>query len=441
MKSKDPTSFKEMIVSGFALFAIFFGAGNLILPPMMGLKAGNQWPMAFLGFFLSEVVLIFLGFQAAIRCDADMPRFAQKVSRHFGLFLMGIIILCIGPLIAIPRTAATSYEMSIHPFFPNFSPILFSIIFLAVTLFFSINSSKVIDFIGKFLTPTLLIILGIIIVRGILSPMPVSEHVIGAPIGDGFVQGYQTMDAITSIIMAAMILTHFKDIGLSDPKAIRSQTTKVSLIACALLALVYGGLTFLGASSASYADPSIGRTSLLTTMIETIMGASGKLALAICTILACLTTSIGLTHSAAIFFTETSHGKLPYKWVCVVICLVSFFISLLGVDKIIHYSAPVLSALYPVMILLIILNVIDKGQVSHWVYKASVFCTLIASIVDGLRTFGLTNLSLVKLFDQIPLSEYGFSWIFFSFVGLLIGFLLAHFLPENRSASRLTNTK
>ncbi|WP_053943331.1 branched-chain amino acid transport system II carrier protein [Kallipyga gabonensis] len=430
----DPSSkitTKQMIVSGLALFAIFFGAGNLVLPPMMGLKAGASWPIALIGFLLSEIVFIFIGFQSAIFCNGDMREFGKKYSKNFGVLLGVVIMLLIGPIIAIPRTAATTFEMSVLPFFPDFNHILFSLIFFALTFFFSINGSSVVDFIGNYMTPALLFILIVILVKGIISPLAPSTQAVGQQLGAGFVEGYQTMDAITSVIMASTFITYFRDLGIKDTKEMSWTMTRVCGIACLLLGLVYGGLTYLGAISTSFGDPSMQRTELLTKIVGLTMGSFGNIALGLCTFLACLTTSVGLTHATSSFFQDFTKGKIPYKFMVIVTTLVACVISLLGVDQIIALSAPLLSVVYPVMILLTILNLLDHGRISHWIYKFSVSFTFIASIVDGIRAYGFKDLSLVKAFDHIPLAQYGFSWIFFSLVGIGLGFLVSRLKEKN----------
>lgn len=430
----DPSrkiSNKEMIVSGLALFAIFFGAGNLILPPMMGLKAGASWPVALFGFLLSEIIFLFMGFQAAVYCEGDMKQFGRKYSRNFGVLIGTIIMLLIGPIIAVPRTAATTFEMSVLPFFPDFNPILFSLLFFGLTFFFSINGSSVVDFIGKYLTPALLIILVIILVIGIFSPMAPSDKVVENQLGAGFVEGYQTMDAITAVIIAATFLSHFREVGIQDKKSLSWTMTRVCGIACLLLALVYGGLAYLGAISYTFGDPSMQRTELLTKIVEMTMGSFGKAALSLCTFLACLTTSVGLTHATSLFFHDFTKGKISYKLMVTVTTLVACAISLLGVDRIISLSAPLLFVVYPVMILLTILNLLDRGKISHWVYKFSISFTFIASVVDSIRAYGFKDLSLVKAFDHIPLAEYGFSWIFFSLLGVIVGYIFSKIKEKN----------
>lgn len=241
---------KDIIVVGFALFAMFLGAGNLIFPPTLGAIAGDQWIGALVGFILTGVGLPVLGVVAASKAGGKSTDVAKHLGEKPAMFLTFMIVICIGPLLAIPRTAAVTYEIGIKPLFPNASPIISAIVFFLITLFFTINSTKVIDKVGAILTPLLLVVLAVIILVGIFSP-------IGIPINTGnehnflrgFEEGYQTMDALASLVFATIIIQSIADKGYDDLKDRIRITITAGIIAAMGLFIVYGGFLYLGATA------------------------------------------------------------------------------------------------------------------------------------------------------------------------------------------------
>lgn len=416
---------KDTIVSGLALFAIFFGAGNLILPPYMGLNAGQNWIWAWIGFSLSGPGLTFLGMVAMAQNQGDTNLFAGKVGHIFSILLGSVIILCIGPLMSVPRTAATTFEVSIVPFLPNFSRAIFSVIFFGITLFFTINESKAVDVIGTYMTPVLLIILFFIILKGIFTPISPTSIAGKNQFSMGFLEGYHTMDSLSPMVLAGIIISNFRDKGIKSKEDLTQHTIYAETIAATGLILVYGGLTYLGAKSFNMVSPNLGRAELLNAIVYHFLGSAGNMALGLAVALACLTTSIGLTAAIGSFFSDVTNNRIKYKYIVIASVLVSALLSIIGVEAILKLSLPILVSVYPVVIVLTILNLFDKFIKSDLVYKVTIYFTLFASIIVGIEEAGFSNFPFVKLFSKLPLWESGFSWIIISFVGLILSLVLS----------------
>ena len=207
---------KDILIIGFALFSMFFGAGNLIFPPFIGLTSGNQWVISFLGFIFADVGIILLSIIAVAK-SGSLQNVIGRAGKKFGLTLEVLMMLCLGPILVVPRTAATTFEMSILPIFKNMNPVLFSIVFFSITLVLTIKPNKVMDIIGKFLTPILLISLAVLIIKGIISPVGDLKEVNSNDLFiTGLTQGYQTMDAlgiggIVSLVMTSFISKGYKE--------------------------------------------------------------------------------------------------------------------------------------------------------------------------------------------------------------------------------------
>lgn len=429
---KDVIKVKDVIVSGFALFAIFFGAGNLILPPFLGLNAGKSWILAWIGFSLSGPGLTALGMIAMAKNQGDTEKFAGRVSRNFSIILGSILILFIGPLMSVPRTGATTFEVSILPFLPNFSPVVFAIIFFSATLYFALNRSKTIDIIGTYMTPFLLLILLTILLKGIFTPIEAISLIGKNQFGVGFLEGYQTMDALAPMVLAGMIISNFREKGIESKSALTRYTIYTELIAASGLTIVYGGLTYLGAKFSPLLSSELGRTELLNTIVHYLLGGYGSISLSLVVALACLTTSIGLITATGDFFSKVSKDKLKYNYVVTVGVLVSALLSVIGVEGIIAFSVPLLVSVYPVVIVLTFLNLFDRFIKSDLIYKTTVYSTLVVGLISGMEAAGFKDLSLVKSFSKLPLWGAGFGWIIFALLGLVLGILISKLKFNNK---------
>lgn len=429
---KDKGSIKDIIVVGFALFAMFFGAGNLIFPTFLGVESGMSWFAGFICFVLADVGLAILSMIAAAKCDGNISDIFGKAGKSFAIILGVSIMVCLGPLLAIPRTAATTYEMGIAPIFNNFSPIVFSIIFFAITLILSIKPSKVIDIIGQVLTPVLLGTLIVLILVGIINPID-SVNVaarIENVLAEGISQGYQTMDALAAIAFASVIITTLSNKGYKATKQKIKATFQSCIVAAIGLAVVYGGLAYLGATIAGqYVDiplKEIAQTSVIVNITYLLLGNPGKILLAVIIGLACLTTSIGLTSATAQYFDSVSKGKLKYKNVVIFICVFSGVVSNFGVSTIIQFSAPILSIIYPPTVALVVLTLIREKIKNRNVYIFSTYVALAIGVLTVLNDFGIGSSLGISMVTALPFANLGFNWI----VPVLVAAIIGNFVPE-----------
>jgi len=416
----------DFIWVGLALFAMFFGAGNLIFPPFMGFLAGPNWWIAMAGFLISGIGMPLMGIMASARAGGTVEHLGGRVSPLFGRILSIAIILAIGPLLAMPRTGATTFELGIRPNFPGASAALSSLIYFAVTLFFALNRKKVVDKIGKILTPLLIMTLALIILKGVFSPPGViSEIVLPNAFARGFREGYQTMDAMASVVFAEIIIAAMVFKGYSRISDQVKMTSLAGLISATGLGLVYGGLMYLGATSSQLFPENIERTALLIGITQNLLGSAGKIALGLAVALACLTTSIGLTATVGDFFSTLSKGKLSYKAICLASCVFSAVFATVGVTTIVKVAVPLLVTVYPVVIVLVILTMAGRLVKSRAIYIGAIIGALALSLFDALTAAGAPILSMNQLILKIPLAKSGFPWVLPALVGGVIGAIAA----------------
>lgn len=383
--------FKTLVI-GFALFAMFFGAGNVLLPPFIGLKTGSSYYMSIIGFVLTGVGLPLLTLLVIFYIDGKYEKLFEPLGKNFSKFLMVAAFLTIGPAIGIPRTAATTFEIGMKPFFPSLSPIVGSIIFFLINLFFVMKKSNVLDKIGKLLTPTLLVTIVVLIIKGIISPIAsTSAGVSPDAFSQGFLEGYNTVDAVAAVIFAGLV---WKSLGqtISDKEVLKKTSIKAAFIAALGLSAIYSGFIYLGATSNAPID--IERTALLNLITKSLLGNYGVALLSIIVSLACLTTSIGLIVSVSSYFEEVLNYKVKYNVVVLVVISISYAISQLGVDKIINYALPILLVFYPLLITVLFLTL---SKASPVVSKYTIYTTFVVSIIDQIY--------------PLPLHNQGFAWL------------------------------
>lgn len=406
---------RDSIVVGFALFSMFFGAGNLIFPPSLGNKLGDQYLLGIVGFILTGVGLPLLAILACSRGNGTFEGIANKIGSKFTLIVTTVLFIAIGPLLAIPRTAATTFEISILPLLPTWSPIIVMAIYFLINLFFVLRRSSIIDTLGKFLTPALIVILTIVIVKGIIDPIgemvPTNATNI---LSTSLLEGYQTMDALAALLFAGVISSSIVEKGYKGTE-VKSILLKASVIAVVGLAFVYGGLTFIGAHTVNLVDSGISNTALLVFIANKILGKFGLVLIGTAIGLACLTTSIGLLTAGATFFEKVTNGKLSYKVNSIVISLISYVIACQGVDKIVKLSVPILSVLYPVAITIIVVTMLNKFITNIVAIRLAVYVSLVCGFLFSF--FGNT-------LNFIPLASIGFGWVIPTIIALVIGLFI-----------------
>ncbi|EPY6431582.1 branched-chain amino acid transport system II carrier protein [Clostridium sporogenes] len=417
------TSAKDFIVIGFALFAMFFGAGNLIFPPFMGKLVGDQAPAAIIGFLITGVGLPLTGIIACAKINGTFSDISGRVGKMFAIISTTALILAIGPMLAIPRTAATTYELAVHPIFPGVAPFVAVIIYFAISLAFVLRPSGIVDSIGKVLTPALLVMLAIIIIKGLVSPIaPITSTGFEGAFSKSLLEGYQTMDAMASVIFASIIITAVRAKGYTEKKDIVSLTIKSGIVAAVGLAFVYGGLMVLGSQTSQVIHGEIGRSALVVEIVKRLLGNAGTVILGVAVGLACLTTAIGLISTGAEYFSGLTKGKVSYNAFAIIISVVSALLGTGGVDKIVKFSVPVLQVLYPIVIVLIAITLAGKAVKNNTVVRITVYTTLVVSLIDTINILTGGNVAFIKsLLGIIPLSNVGFSWLLPSVIAFIIG--------------------
>ena len=416
----------DVIWVGLALFAMFFGAGNLIFPPFLGFLAGGKWSIALVGFLITGIGMPLMGIMASARAGGSVEYLAERVSPWFGRLLSLVIILAIGPLLAIPRTAATTFEMGVRPNLPSVTPAISSLVFFGITLYFALNRKKVVDKIGKILTPFLLLTLALIILKGIFRPL--GEAVGGTltnAFGSGFREGYQTMDTLASVVFAEIIIATMIFKGYRQISDQVKMTSLAGVIAATGLGLVYGGLAYLGATAVSLFPGDVERTNLLIGIAQNLLGNGGKVALGLAVSLACLTTSIGLTATVGDYFSNLTWGKLRYKAVCVATCVFSAVFATVGVTTIVRVAVPLLVTVYPIAIVLILLTMMGRLVKHRAIYAGAVAGAFSTSLFDALTSAGVPIEAMNRWISLIPFAKSGFPWILPALTGVVVGLILA----------------
>ncbi|MBP3906512.1 MAG: branched-chain amino acid transport system II carrier protein [Peptostreptococcaceae bacterium] len=418
---------KDIVVVGFALFAMFFGAGNLIFPPFLGLTSGENWITGFGGFIIADVGLALLAVAAAAKCGGDVTKILHRSGENLAKILGIAIMICLGPLLAIPRTAATTFEMGVQPIVGDLvSPIIFSIIFFIMVLILTIKPSKVVDIIGKVLTPALLIALAVLIIKGIVNPLgSISpDTMIENVFANGVSQGYQTMDTLGAVALSAILIASIHDKGYTKDSDKISIAIKAGIVAAIGLCFVYGGLTYLGATVSNlYAGQdmnTISQTALIVGITESVLGGPGKIILGVIVALACLTTAIGLTSATGNYFSKLTNGKLKYEVIVTIVSIFSAIVSNFGVDMIIKISAPILNMVYPATILLVVMTLFSDKIKNDNAFKGATYVTIIISILTVMN---------VPLMNKLPLAALGFNWI----VPAIIGGVIGNFIKTNKN--------
>ena len=435
----------QMLLVSFTLFSLFFGAGNLIFPPLLGQQAGAKTFFALIGFLITAVVLPILGVIVVGRFNG-LTNLAGKVGARFAIVFTLLIYLSIGPGLGIPRAGSVPFEMAIAPYLPegaNLSlfMILYTVVFFSAVIWLCFNPGKLVKRIGTFLTPTLLILIVVLFLAFLFK----ANTGVGAPTNNyennsflqGFVDGYQTMDTIAALNFGLVIVNILSGFGISDKKNITKTTILLGTFAGGILALVYTMLSVMGAyTSAVYPHDENGAL-ILRRIVYDIFGGAGAVLLALIFTLACLTTCIGLTNSISQFF-STLFPKIKYRYWVIIITSASFLICNLGLNAILSISVPILNAIYPVSIVLIVLGLLDKYFSSNkLIYKLTIYATFVISIIYAMEDAGLNIGFISKAASYLPLYTLGFGW--FPIAALMVAISIAYDLIIKKHSKKINN--
>lgn len=444
---------KEYLFLSSMLFGMFFGAGNLIFPAQMGQQAGTAlWP-ALVGFCLTGVGLPLLGIAAlGISQSEGLFEMCCRVGRPYSYFFTCLLYLSIGPLFAIPRTATVSFSVGILPLIPaehsKLVLCVFSALFFAIVLFFSLRPSGILTWVGKLLNPLFLLFLGILTVTALLRPMGAVTD--SAPEGayasmsffQGFLDGYNTLDALASLAFGIVLIHTIRELGVRSPGAISASTVKAGFFSTLLMAAIYCLLTVVGAQSRSVYGLCADGGEVLYRIGTHYFGALGGALLGLTVTCACLKTAIGLITSCASTFVELFPRSLSYKAYAVVFCLFSFGVANFGLSRIIELSLPVLMFLYPLTITLILLCLCGNWfQYDRRVFVAVTIPTALAAVPDFVKALPASAIAFLHADPLLAAAErflpffgIGMGWVAPACAGLAVGLLL-HVLGKKAAAA------
>ena len=437
---------RQIVLVSFMLFSLFFGAGNLIFPPFLGQNAGNHTILAMLGFLITAVVLPILGVIVVAKFGG-LDYLGQKVGKHFGLLFAVVIYLAIGPGLGIPRAASVPFEMAVAPYLPanaNASTwmLVYSFIFFLIALWLCLTPNKLVERIGRYLTPSLLFLLVFLfvnfLIRGEKNVVSAELEYLSEPFLKGFAEGYNTMDAIAALNFGLVIATTLNSFGFTQKKQQISYTIRAGVIAGVILALIYIMLSYMGMCSSGVYSIQDNGAWTLRCIVYQLFGDFGAILLAAIFTLACLTTCVGLINSISQFF-SSRFGKLSYRaWVYVIITF-SFLVCNLGLNTILSISIPILNAIYPVAIVLIVLGLTHRfWQNNQYVYPVVVTGTSVVSVIYALDQINI-SLGLITsiLKNHLPLYSLGYGWVLVALVLLVISVLLNLFTKSEEKESVL----
>ena len=438
--STQKLSGSNLILVGFTLFSMFFGAGNLIFPPFLAAQAGRLTWLAVGGFLISAVGLPVLGV-AAVALAGGLPRLSGRVGPKFAVVFTILTYLSIGPCLAIPRTASTSFEMTVLPFMTGMgvhlqhrvagfriqtaAQFLYSLAFFLIAMLLALRPEKLTDSLGKILCPTLLILIGVLFIGCLIWPVGNAGNAEAAysagPVVKGFLEGYQTMDTIAALNFGIIIALNIQDRGVKQEGAVVREVVKAGIVAGILMILVYCVLAYIGMPVGRRAGEGANGARILTYVAGSLFGNAGKAILGIIFFIACLNTCTGLLSCCSKYF-ATLLPKVGYVAWVFIFSLVSLVISSAGLDRILSFSVPVLSAMYPIAIVLIFLCFLDKF-LGQWrrIYWWSVLFTGLVSVANALEHAGVLAPALARIFEMLPGYGVGLGWILPALAGVVLG--------------------
>lgn len=442
---KQKLSIASYLAIGSMLFGMFFGAGNLIFPVHLGQSASSNLGGATLGFLITAVGLPFLGIIAIGLSESDgLLDLSTRVNRKFGYAFTILLYLTIGPLFALPRTATVPFEVGVAPFLKgqstNLFLFIFSLIFFIIAFLLALNPGKIMDWIGKILNPIFLICLAILMIMAFIKPMGAISSVASVEpyssqaFMSGFLDGYNTMDALASLAFGILVVNSLKKCGVTQPKQMAKDICVSGIIVVILMSVIYAGLAFMGATSVNRFSLSSNGGIALNQMAHYYFGSFGSILLAFIVTIACLKTAVGAISSAS----ETFHNIFPnisYKVFVALFSFGSMIIANCGLETIIQFSSPMLSFLYPIAIVLILLVLIRKWfHNRRFVYQITLLVTTIIAFIDGMRLLNETVLHLSWLnffstiYNWLPLHNINLAWV----VPAIIGFIISSIISRNR---------
>lgn len=438
-------STKDSLVIGFAMFAVFFGAGNLIFPPQIGIVSGEHVIMGIIGMTLSGILLPMLAVAAVGNMGDSLKSITMHVNSwwHILYMVLGLFIILFG---TIPRCGGVAYEnglMGIFPNLPGYGKWIFLILFFGISYYFASNRSSVIDKIGKYITPILLVALVVIVALAVFNPIGEAKGgTVANPFSNAFLTAYNTGDVGTGLVCAGIFIASIRGKGYKTEKEFKSVLFKVIVVSFIILFVVYGGLCYLGSTGTELFAPDTDQTVLLNGLIRSLAGYGGIVILSIAIIFACLTTAAGMIATGSDWICN-AFPKLPFRIVALVVTLIIMFMASTGVSFVIKVSGPIFTFIYPMSIVMTVLGVCKKLVPNDGAWKGAVYVATIFSLYDAFalaRANGLISLqtaTLDNLVAAIPLSQYGFDWLIPSVIGFIVGAIIWKAMGKESAPDRI----
>ncbi|MGV3345941.1 branched-chain amino acid transport system II carrier protein [Enterobacteriaceae bacterium LUAb1] len=412
--SKSLTT-RDILALGFMTFALFVGAGNIIFPPMVGIQSGEYVWLAALGFLVTAVGLPVITVIALARVGGGINALSSPIGKTAGMVLATVCYLTVGPFFAIPRTATVSFEVGIVPLIGDSttSLLIYSLIYFAIVMSFSLYPGRLLDTVGHFLAPLKIIALAILGIAAVLWPAggmaPATELYQNSAFSGGFVNGYLTMDTLGALVFGIVIVNTARSRGVENAGLLTRYTTLAVLIAGVGLTLVYLALFKLGSGSSVLVDQTANGAAILHAYVQKTFGGMGSFFLAVLIFIACMVTAIGLTCACAEFFAH--YLPLSYRFLVLILGLFAMLISNLGLSKLIKFSVPVLTAIYPPCIVLVVLSFTQKWWHNYTrILASAMLVSLLFGIVDAIHSSILGSL-LPAWSTNLPLANQGLSWL------------------------------
>lgn len=443
---KRDLTLKETVVITSMLFGMFFGAGNLIFPAKVGLDAGSNMWSAFAGVFITAVGIPMLAVVGlGLSRSEGVVELSQRVSRKYSLFFCTLLYLTIGPLFAIPRCASTAFSVGAVNLLPQEGErlylALFSLVFFAVVLYFSLKPGGIMTWIGKWLNPVFLVFLAVLVIAALAKPIssisavaPAESYASsGSAFFRGFLEGYNTLDALAGLAFGIVVIDVVRKNGISQPERVAVNTAKAGIFSCLFMGLIYLFITLICAQSAPVCAGADNGGTVLGTIANHYFRSAGSVLMTLIVTFACLKTAIGLVTSCSKAFVDMFPKGPGYTVWAVVFSLVSFGIANFGLTTIVSWCVPVLMFLYPLAITLILLSLSGKFiGANQTVYRTTTAFTLIAAVFDMIGAVsgmipGSRVLAGLKAFagNILPLYDLGLGWILPAAIGFLVGLFLA----------------
>ena len=435
MNSVSPLNRKASLWAvGLMLFALFFGAGNLIFPAYLGQQAGESWFSAMTGFLLTGAGLPLLGVIAiGYSGSRDVQDLASRVTPWYGVAFAAVLYLAIGPLFATPRTATVTFEIGVTPFIgpehKTMALAIFSAFFFGVTYWLSISPGKLVDRIGKVLTPALLATIAVLVGYAAFNPMGELQAAQGGfadrPFVTGVLEGYQTMDALASLVFAIIVIDAARALGVRNRAQLLATTTVAGAVAAACLAVVYLLIGYMGATSVAGLGLQENGAAVLSKTAQHYFGMGGNVLLSAIVFLACLSTAVGLIISCSEYFNRLLPA-ISYKTFVVIFTLVSMAFANKGLSGIISISVPVLMLLYPLTVVIILLAFLNNWfGGSRVVYVCTIFATLVVGVLDAWKAaFSFAPETAALINSIFPLYDIGMGWLLPASIGFVLGLVL-----------------